>query len=100
MKRARDYPWRVLDPVGHWLARADGWVRPACFERMCKTAKALAKPFEFVRVDLYEVDNEIFFGELTFSPGAGMELPLPLRLDPPGGATAGTATSPRDPHHL
>jgi len=29
-----------------------------------------------------------------------MELPPPLRLDPPGGATAGTATSPRDPHHL
>ena len=32
----------------------------------------LAKEFPFVRVDLYIVNNQIYFGELTFTPAAGM----------------------------
>jgi hypothetical protein len=35
-------------------------------------AATLAKPFEFVRIDLYNTVAGIFFGEFTFTPGAGM----------------------------
>ena len=38
-------------------------------ERICRI---LSEDFEFVRVDLFEVDGDIFFSELTFSPCSGM----------------------------
>ena len=39
---------------------------------MTEAAHALSKPFEFVRVDLYDGSEGIFFGELTFSPAAAL----------------------------
>ena len=44
-------------------------------------AERLAEPFNFVRVDLYEVDNKIFFGELTFTPGDGLNIRIPYDED-------------------
>jgi hypothetical protein len=38
---------------------------------MVKMAEDLAKPFPFVRVDLYNIDGKIYFGELTFTPAKG-----------------------------
>ena len=35
---------------------------------MKKYAHILSADFRFVRVDLYELDNEIRLGELTFTP--------------------------------
>ena len=42
--------------------------KPKFFELMKKYAKILSKDFKFVRVDLYELKNEIRLGELTFIP--------------------------------
>jgi hypothetical protein len=42
--------------------------RPANLDRILEYAKILSKPFPFVRVDFYEVDNTVFFAELTFTP--------------------------------
>ena len=36
-------------------------------------AERLSKGFPFVRVDLYIVGKKIYFGELTFTPSAGMD---------------------------
>jgi hypothetical protein len=44
---------------------------PREIERMRALAETLAKGFDFVRVDLYNVDGRIIAGELTFTPGAG-----------------------------
>ena len=49
------------------------WVRPKQFEALCHAAQDLSRPFDFVRVDLYEKAGQVFFGEFTFTPGAGME---------------------------
>ena len=35
-------------------------------------ARALATPFDFVRVDLYDGEDGIYFGELTFTPAASL----------------------------
>jgi hypothetical protein len=42
--------------------------KPNLFELMKKYAIILSKDFKFVRVDLYELQNEIRLGELTFAP--------------------------------
>jgi hypothetical protein len=39
---------------------------------LVKIAEKLAAPFEFVRVDLYNVDGRIVFSELTFHSGGGL----------------------------
>lgn len=55
--------------------------KPKNFNKMIKLAEKLAKPFPFVRVDFYEVEDEIIFGELTFYPGNGMNLFNPIEWD-------------------
>lgn len=42
--------------------------RPKLWDELMATAEILSKPFPFVRVDLYEFQNRILFGELTFTP--------------------------------
>lgn len=45
--------------------------KPKNFDKMVKVAEKLSKPFPFVRVDLYNIDGQIIFGEMTFTPMAG-----------------------------
>lgn len=47
--------------------------KPKNMDKMFELASELSKGFPFVRVDLYNIDGKIFFGELTFYPGAGMD---------------------------
>lgn len=48
--------------------------KPINWELMKEISFKLAKDFKFVRVDLYEVDNMVYLGELTFTPGNGRML--------------------------
>lgn len=43
--------------------------RPNNFEAMVQLAETLAEGFDFIRVDLYSLENKIYFGELTPYPG-------------------------------
>lgn len=47
-------------------------------EEFKNLSRKLAAPFTFVRVDYYLVKNQIYFGELTFSDGAGCEPMFPI----------------------
>ena len=38
---------------------------------MKNIAQSLSTDFPFVRVDLYNIDGKIYFGELTFYPASG-----------------------------
>ena len=46
--------------------------KPKKFELMKKLALKLSEDFSFVRVDFYELGNQILFGELTFTPTGGI----------------------------
>lgn len=46
--------------------------RPAQLDMMISIVKKLAKGIPFVRVDLYVVGSNIYFGEITFFPASGM----------------------------
>ncbi len=45
--------------------------KPVCFEKMMEAAKILSEGIPFVRVDLYELEGQVLFSELTFFPCAG-----------------------------
>jgi len=45
--------------------------KPKNFEKMLEIAKVLSADFPFVRVDLYNIDGKIYFGELSFTPASG-----------------------------
>lgn len=45
--------------------------KPYNFEKMKELAKVLSQDIPFVRVDFYEVNKKIYFGELTFTPCSG-----------------------------
>ncbi len=45
--------------------------RPACLDEMLTIASSLSKGFPQMRVDLYEVNGKIYFGELTLTSAAG-----------------------------
>ena len=55
--------------------------KPVNFEKMKEIAKVLSKDIPFLRVDLYEVNKKIYFGELTFYPGAGFTKIKPDNYD-------------------
>lgn len=45
---------------------------PSNLGKMIELAEKLAKDKIFVRVDFYDVNNKIYFGEITFFPASGM----------------------------
>jgi len=49
--------------------------------KMFELAKLLGSDFNYVRVDLYNVDGVIYFGELTFAHGGGYEKVVPRKYD-------------------
>ena len=52
------------------------------YNEMITIAEKLAKPFPFVRVDLYEDgDGKIYVGELTFTPFSGTKPFNPIEWD-------------------
>lgn len=50
-----------------------GIEKPNKLEEMLNISKKLSKDIPFVRVDLYEVNEKVYFGELTFYPSSGFE---------------------------
>ncbi len=48
--------------------------KPDKFEEMKEIAAKLSKGIKHVRIDLYELDGQIYFGEYTFFHGGGFQL--------------------------
>ena len=55
--------------------------KPDTFEKMIDFSKILSKGFPHVRVDFYEVDGHLYFGELTFYHFSGFMPFEPDRWD-------------------
>jgi hypothetical protein len=74
-----DTQWNHLDVgMGPYARSTTPSPPPQNLELMLETAAALSEDFNFVRVDLYAPNSEVYFGELTFTPGAGV---VPMRPD-------------------
>jgi len=82
--RERRHRWVVFDRDWRRVSGANGDPdppRPACLPRMIDAAQELGRDFDFVRVDLYAVNDRPLFGEMTFYPGSGLDRFHPVSLD-------------------
>ena len=60
--------------------------KPQCLQEMLEVSRKLAKDVPFLRTDWYIVENQIYFGEMTFYPGCGFEPIEPYSKDVEWGA--------------
>lgn len=47
--------------------------KPECFDEMLEIAKELSQGLPFARIDLYQCDGKVYFGEITFFPDSGYD---------------------------
>lgn len=71
-----DLNWQHLDYTLKKYQNFEKFPKPANFEKMIEIARKLSKDFSFVRVDLYNINGDIYFGEMTFTPAAGLNMTL------------------------
>ena len=55
--------------------------KPKTFEKMIEFASTLSKGYPHVRVDFYEVNGKLFFGELTLYDSSGFSAFQPTKWD-------------------
>jgi len=70
-----DTDWTRNDLMYHTYDQYENDIpKPGCYDEMIKIATTLSEGFKYVRVDLYEIDGKIMFGEMTFTPTNGIGL--------------------------
>lgn len=68
-----DVNWNHLDVViGEYKPSENPPPRPDNLDAIVDAGIKLSADFDYVRVDLYSPNNQVYFGELTFTPGAGV----------------------------
>ena len=73
-----DRNWNVM-PYSEYAIKNKDIIyieQPKLLWKAIEIAEILSEPFDFVRTDLYIIDNSIYFGELTFTPAGGMDTDL------------------------
>lgn len=70
-----DPQWELLRYNKRGLAAPNGFTLPSPqnFELMFEIAGKLSEGIPYLRVDLYNVEGKIYFGELTFFPQSGFD---------------------------
>lgn len=75
-----DKDWNLLEAV--WLYKNGPAVkRPEMYDDMIEIGAILAAPFCYARIDLYYVNNAIYFGEVTFHAESGTGNFIPEKWD-------------------
>lgn len=77
-------PFYGLNPMSaNYIIRPSitSMAKPERYEKMVEIAAKLSEGFPFVRVDLYNVDGAIYFGEMTFYPASGFGVFTPPEYD-------------------
>lgn len=68
-----DLNWNKLPFSRHYPSSKKEISKPKNLDIMIELSEKLAKNIPFVRVDWYEINKKLYFGELTFYPGSGYE---------------------------
>lgn len=77
-----DKEWqRVHIKSGYRAAEGPDLIKPECFDELLNVARVMSKDIPFVRCDFYIVGTRIYFGEMTFYHGAGLQHLYPLETE-------------------
>lgn len=68
-----DMDYNLLDIDHGFPRRKPEYQKPKHFERMKALAMKLSKGLPFVRIDFFEVNDRVYFGEFTFYDWGGMK---------------------------
>lgn len=76
-----DYNWNIM-PLERCYPKENKTIdKPSTYHKMLTLAEQLSKDLIFSRVDFYEINGKVYFGEITFFPGAGFEPFSPKEWD-------------------
>lgn len=68
-----DCNWNKLNVIREgYVNPKEEFKKPKMLNKMLEISKDLSKDFPFVRVDLFNVNEKIYFSELTFIPTGGV----------------------------
>lgn len=84
LEREKRHRWIVFDRAWNRVSAPTDDPhpkRPDTLDRMLDAAETLARGFDFVRCDFYEIAGKPLFGEMTFYPGSGLDKFNPVELD-------------------
>lgn len=74
--------WRHLDMARpKHLNSAKRQKKPKNYQKMLKISKILANNIPFSRIDFYEVEGKLYFGEITLYPASGLSGFIPKEWD-------------------
>lgn len=68
----------IYPDIPRWEVLPD---KPSNLELLLALARELSRGFPFVRVDLYDGNRGVYFGEMTFTPGDGNNIRIPKNED-------------------
>jgi hypothetical protein len=68
-----DPNWNYIHGIVNWPKSEQTIKEPHSLKEMLRLSRLLSKDISFLRVDFYEVQEKIYFGELTIHPAAGFE---------------------------
>lgn len=76
-----DINWNKLDCNHRGVCRGKLIEKPDNLNEILEYSKKLSKKFCHTRVDFYIVNNKVYFGEFTFTDGAGFDKIIPHSYD-------------------
>lgn len=76
-----DIDWNLMPFERKYPSSNKKIEKPKNYKKMIEIAQIIAKDIKFARIDFYEVNEKIYFGEITFYPGSGMEKFNPEEYD-------------------
>ena len=76
-----DLDFNHLDIVQHYPNSKEKIVKPKNFDKMIDFSRKLSKNMKHVRVDFYEVNGKLYFGEITFYHFSGFMPFVPSKWD-------------------
>lgn len=77
-----DLDWQPFDIISRIHLPSEHPIsKPECLKEMIEIAKLLSKGIPYVRIDLYQVEKKVYFGEITFFPASGLDTDFDFSSD-------------------
>lgn len=76
-----DLNWRLMKGYKLGFPNDEPIEKPECLDEMLSYARNLSKGFPHARIDFYIINKKIYFGEVTFTNGAGFDKITPYSFD-------------------